>query len=61
MASESVAIANIPDSGSPQRVALDLAERIKIFSPGGDFATKDDYLDLYAECLVAAKGLRSPS
>ena len=51
----------VADSGSAQRVALDMAERIKIFSPGGDFATKDDYLDLYAECLRAAKGLRSPS
>ncbi len=59
MADQSMRITNLPDSGSPERVALELAGRIKTFSPGGSFATKDAFLDLYAECLRAAKGSRT--
>jgi len=49
------------NSGSPERVALELARQIWQFEKGNASSTQDDrakLLDLYAECLRAAVGKR---
>ncbi|MEA1015598.1 hypothetical protein [Sphingosinicella sp. LY1275] len=57
MADTSMRITNFPDSGSPERVALDLLKMV--FShEGRQKMARDDILDLYAECLYTARGLR---
>lgn len=60
MADQSVRIANLPDSGSPQRVALELANTIKYAEHGTSAppSPRKYMLDLYAECLSAAWGNR---
>ena len=48
------------DNGSPERVALDLMQWIIQQTRGSDtYASKDDFLDLYAECRRATVGTRS--
>lgn len=60
MAADSVKITNMPDGGSPQRVAYDLMSRI-IHLEAGQTNTRKAVLDLYAECLDAAHGYRKYS
>lgn len=62
MASETVRISNMPDSGSNVRVAYDMANRIW----GMEAASRPDptqprkaFLDLYVECLNATFGQRT--
>lgn len=58
---DSVNVANFPDSGSTARVAYDLMKYLQysgITTPDGQDSRKF-ILDLYAECLDAAKGRRS--
>jgi hypothetical protein len=44
------------DSGSPERVALDLAQWIAEQAKGSEtYKTRETMLDLYAECLAAAR------
>lgn len=52
------------DSGSPQRVALDLARQIWAMEHSGkSFPTeaRKPFLDLFAECLEASRGVREIS
>lgn len=62
MADQSVKITNLPDSGSPQRVAYDLANRIwhAEHQPGSGTVQgfRSQFLDLFAECLDASVGAR---
>lgn len=61
MANDSVRITNMPDSGSPSRVAYDLAVRIWSGEHIGKASNENirvGMLDLYAECLHAANGYR---
>ena len=61
MAEQSITVANMPDSGSPARVALELAH-LCITQEGWDaFKTRGPILNLYTECLRAAQGVRPPS
>lgn len=59
--SDAVRVTNLPDSGSPERVAYDLMTYI---SRNGhkrqneSVSIKDHVLDLYAECLRATQGGR---
>lgn len=50
-------ITNMPDSGSAQRVALDLMRTI-IIHEGNKNKSRTEILDLYADCLVATSGNR---
>lgn len=60
---DSVTVKNLPDSGSPERVAFDLMTRIanaETSKTGSSPAQPRDYhLDLYSECLhVVRHGVR---
>jgi len=58
---DSVNVANFPESGSPARVAFELMtylQRSGVKTPEGQDKRKF-VLDLYAECIDAAKGRRS--
>lgn len=57
MADQTVRVSNLPDSGSPERVAKDLLNLIRA-NQSGKYTTKDSILDLYAECLNATSGHR---
>ena len=59
MADQSMRITNLPDfdSGSPQRVALDLLKIIHSHE-GRQAMKREDILDLYAHCLHATQGFR---
>lgn len=57
MADTSTRITNLPDSGSPERVAFDLLKMVFVHE-GRQKQTRDQILDLYAECIYAARGLR---
>lgn len=58
MADQSIKVANMPDSGSPQRVALELT-RLCMDQEGWEaFKTRGSILDLYTECFRAAQGVR---
>jgi hypothetical protein len=46
------------DSGSVARVAFDLAAQILYWETEKTLMNRTAYLDLYAECLLAAKGKR---
>ncbi len=59
MVDQNVKIANIPDSGSPERVALDLLGMCINQEKWDAFQTRAPILDLYAECLKATKGHRT--
>lgn len=61
MADQTVKISNLPDSGSPERVAYDLWNDLRALSNKktadetfSDYAARR--LALYAQCLNAAKG-----
>lgn len=60
MADQKVTIANPNDSGSPSRVAWEMAKFLRTLVP--DAADKADkikgFLDLYADCFAAASGWR---
>jgi hypothetical protein len=58
MATETVRIENMPDNstGSPARVAYDLMRYVRQLEP--KVSTRAEYLDLFKECLVAARGMR---
>lgn len=58
MADSSTRVTNFPDSGSAERVAFDLMSRIAMHE-GNRKLTRDEALDLYADCLYATRGLRS--
>lgn len=60
MADQTVRIANMPESGSPARVAYDLYIGLRpARAEGTPFEDrKKAMLDLYAECLEAARGAR---
>lgn len=50
------------DSGSPQRVAFDMAQRLWAWEQQGksaDPSWRKGFLDLYAECFDATRGRRS--
>jgi phage protein D len=51
---DSVNVTNFPDSGSPERVALDLMKFLKNLKP----ESRQEWLDFYAECLDATRGRR---
>ena len=55
---DSVNVANWPDSGSQERVAYDLMQRIAHLEAINETAKRSRryYLELYAQCLVATKG-----
>lgn len=59
---DSVRVTNLPESGNPQRVALDLAVKIHAtehpYGGAQPAAPRAYWLDLYAECLYAASGYR---
>jgi hypothetical protein len=57
--SDSVRVTNLPESGSTERIAFDLAEKVMSYedTPSSDKA-RDYILDLYAYCLIAARGFR---
>lgn len=57
MADQSVSVTNLPDSGSKEAVALRLLNVVKQANVGV-YKSKDEILDLYAECLVAVSGQR---
>lgn len=57
MADTSTRVTNFPDSGSAERVAFDLMTRIAIHG-GNKKMTRDEALDLYADCLYATSGQR---
>jgi len=52
--SDSIRVTNLPDSGSPERVAFDLANKISLLEK----CEKDRayWLDLYHRCLSAVHG-----
>jgi hypothetical protein len=52
-------VTNLPDSGSAERVAHDLLEMIFVHE-GKPKMTRAGILDLYAHCLHATTGRRSP-
>jgi hypothetical protein len=58
MADTNTRITGLPDSGSPQRVAFDLM--VRIYNNEGGPLDRRDTLDLYAQCLDAATGRRTP-
>lgn len=60
LVADAVKIANLPDSGSPERVAFDLMKWLQntVDKSAGKEALKAAYLDLYAECLQATRGGR---
>ncbi len=60
MAAQDMRVTNLPDSGSPERVALDMARQIASWESDSNRTvyTRQGFLDLYRECLVAARGLR---
>jgi hypothetical protein len=60
MAEQDVRVRNLPDSGSPERVAYDLWRFMKGPFEKGESkeAQKRQLLDLYAECLEATRGFR---
>lgn len=55
---DAVKISNMPDGGSPARVAYDLwyMLRANLPSTGDNKAKMQRQLDLYAQCLNAASG-----
>ncbi|HVG01611.1 MAG TPA: hypothetical protein VM842_01920 [Nitrospira sp.] len=53
---DAVRVTNFPDSGSPERVALDLMKYLSKSPPVPK--GRDEWLDFYAECLRATSGLR---
>ncbi|MFC0304415.1 hypothetical protein [Rhizorhabdus histidinilytica] len=57
---DSVTITNLPDSGSPERVALDLCKMVLHGSIKGDnhaaVYSKGNILATYAECRQAVRG-----
>lgn len=57
MASESVRITNMPESGSAERVAFELLEKI-MYHEEMSGSPRKHILDLYAECVSAAHGHR---
>lgn len=57
MANDSVRVSNMPDSGSAERVAFDLLGKV-MYAENRDDADRAHILDLYAECLYAARGFR---
>lgn len=57
MADTSTRVTNMPDSGSAQRVALDLFRIISVHEGNKDM-TRGEALDLYADCLYATTGHR---
>lgn len=54
---DDVRVTNFPDSGSKERVALDLASKIA-FAESGTVKTRAYWLDLYFECLSVASGIK---
>lgn len=61
MADQTVRIENLPDGGSPARVAWDMVKHLQKLLP--ETADREErikaYLDLYADCYRAAIGNRS--
>ncbi len=55
MADQSVNVANFPDSGSPERVAFNLMDRIMFRDKDEQYKTKDEIINLYVDCLWATK------
>ncbi len=62
MADQTVHLTNIPDSGSPQRIAYELYVFLRKASKGQDgeafAAMAERHLRLYEQCLSATKGER---
>jgi hypothetical protein len=56
MADQSILVTNMPDSGSPQRVAFDLMKEVIYRDETKEYKNKDEILVLYTECLKAAWG-----
>ena len=57
MADSSTRITNMPDGGSPERVAFDLMQIVRV-NEGNGKMTRTAILDLYTQCLDATKGYR---
>jgi len=56
MADKSVQVTNFPDSGSHERVALDLMKEVMYRDDTSSFKTKDAILTLYVDCWNATWG-----
>jgi hypothetical protein len=54
MADQRTMITNLPDSGSAEHVAFELMKYIQ-YKTNPEITAKDAILDLYTECLDAAK------
>ncbi len=54
--SDSVRITNFPSDNSPQRVALELMEKIRYYEKIADGKHREYYLDLYSKCLSVVRG-----
>ena len=59
MADQTVKISNLPDKGSREAVAFDLAKYIREaeWSERQTFS-RDEFLDLYSDCLHVTSGYR---
>lgn len=57
MADQTVRV--LGDSGSPERVAFDLMEKIMFKDKNGSYITKQEIIDLYVDCLWAARQNRT--
>jgi hypothetical protein len=58
---DDVRVTNFPESGSRERVAYDLANRVwgmEHLGKGPSPNARKEFLDLYAECLEASYGGR---
>lgn len=53
MADQSIRITNLPDPGSPERVAFDLMDKIRAVE--GGYRSKGEILQLFKECLHVAR------
>lgn len=53
---DAVRITNFPDSGSKERVALDLATKISPYDAYKPNPSRGEWLELYAECLRVVNG-----
>ncbi len=58
MADQSMRITNLPESGSPERIAIELMRTIITQEKWDGFQTRKPILDLYSECLRATRGTR---
>lgn len=56
MADQTVNVANLPDSGSHQRVAFDLMKYVRTYDATTEYKTKSEILNLYRDCLKTTFG-----